>query len=116
PTPLPNFQEPHKQLESNLQNDDSRSAFELDAGSVCLDFVNTLNLQSGEHLDGYADLVAFAEQSGLITPRAANRLRADGQRHAKGAGDVLARAKRLRSAWRGICSALAPAGGPRERE
>src|SRR5438046_945691 len=87
-TPLPNPQHPDRQLDSNLQSGDSGFAFDLDAGILCLDFVNTLSLQSGEHLEGYADLVAFAEQSGLLTPRAVNRLRADGQRHAKGAGDI----------------------------
>jgi predicted RNA-binding Zn ribbon-like protein len=90
--------------------------FDLDAGIVCLDFVNTFDLRSGEHLDGYADLVAFAEQSGLLTPPSVNRLRADGQRHAKGGEDVLARAKRLRAALRGIFSALAEGRAPSERD
>src|SRR4051794_24180146 len=81
--------------------------FDLDAGIVCLNFANTLGLRSGEHLAGYPDLVAFALQSQLITRAAAEKLQASGQRHAKGGGDVLARAKRLRGALRGIFSAIA---------
>jgi predicted RNA-binding Zn ribbon-like protein len=115
-TPSPNLQDGDHQLDSNLQRGNSGFVFDLDAGIACLDFVNTLSLQSGDHLVAYGELVGFAEQSRLITPRAANRLRADGQRHAKGAGDVLARAKRLREALRGIFSALAEGRVPSDRD
>ena len=44
--------------------------FELVGGSPCLDFVNTLDDRPSDHqkelLNNYADLVAFAEQSGLM--------------------------------------------------
>src|SRR5262245_54019706 len=78
---------------SNPQSDEQ--GFDLDAGIVCLDFVNTLARRSGEHLNSYMDLVTFAVQSGLVTPPEGDRLRAEAsrKRHIKGSGDVLARAK-----------------------
>ena len=52
--------------------------FELTAGVLCLDFVNTLdNRPSGEPkelLAGYGDLLRFAEDTGILTPAQADRL------------------------------------------
>jgi predicted RNA-binding Zn ribbon-like protein len=52
--------------------------FELTAGVLCLDFVNTLdNRPSGEPkelLARYGDLVRFAEDTGILTPAQADRL------------------------------------------
>src|SRR5687767_9227978 len=42
--------------------------FDLDGGVTCLDFANSLGGRSGEHLNSYADLIAFAAQSRLLTP------------------------------------------------
>jgi predicted RNA-binding Zn ribbon-like protein len=51
--------------------------FELSAGVLCLDFVNTLdNRPSGEPkelLARYGDLVRFAEDTGIVTPAQADR-------------------------------------------
>ena len=101
---------------SNPQS--AEHGFDLDAGSVCLDFVNTLAQRSGEHLNGYADLVTFAEQSGLLSPAEGERLRAEAsrKRHIKGAGDVMARAKRLRAALHGIFAAVARGATPAARD
>jgi predicted RNA-binding Zn ribbon-like protein len=87
--------------------------FELDAGVTCLDFANTLTSDS-DHLNSYADLVAFAEQARLITPEQAARLRADAGRDPHGADGVLVRAKWLRQAIRGIFDRLAAGETPRE--
>jgi len=49
-----------------------RRPFELLAGDLCLDFINTLDDRpSGEPkelLKGYSDLARFGEESGLVTP------------------------------------------------
>ena len=82
-------------------------AFDLDGGRVCLDFANTLSSSSGEHLNSYRDLLAFARQANLLTRSETNRLHSVGVMDPHGAADVLARAKRLRAALRSIFSAVA---------
>jgi predicted RNA-binding Zn ribbon-like protein len=83
--------------------------FDLDGGRACLDFVNTLGSSptSTDQLTGYTDLVAFAAQSGLITPEDADWLRAQGKIEPIAAAGVLKRAKRLRAAMRAIFSKVA---------
>jgi predicted RNA-binding Zn ribbon-like protein len=83
--------------------------FDLDGGRACLDFANTRGYSpaSSEHLNSYADLVAFVVQSDLITPQDATWLRAESERDLATATGVLTRAKRLREALRAIFSALA---------
>src|SRR5216683_1602134 len=92
--------------------------FELDGGRACLDFANTLGASADatDHLTNYADLVAFASQSGLITPEDANWLRAQGEVEPVAAAGVLKRAKRLRGAMRKIFSKLAAGEQLPERE
>jgi predicted RNA-binding Zn ribbon-like protein len=89
--------------------------FELDGGRVCLDFANTLG-SSGDHLRSYTDLVAFAEQSHLLTPQDADWLRADGEREPASADGVLVRAKRLRASMYAIFSAIAAGKRPPEHD
>jgi predicted RNA-binding Zn ribbon-like protein len=51
--------------------------FELIAGNVCLDFVNTLDdrhIKPKELLESYADLARFAEDAGLLESRQVDRL------------------------------------------
>jgi predicted RNA-binding Zn ribbon-like protein len=72
--------------------------FDLDAGIVCLDFVNTLSASSGEHLNDYADLLSFARQSHLLTPSEADRLQRRAGRRPDMARRTLADAKQLRKA------------------
>src|SRR5664280_2943804 len=60
--------------------------FDLSGGALCLDFANTVShrhlpQRRAEHLDGYADLVAFAEQSKLLLPKLAASLRARSARN-----------------------------------
>jgi predicted RNA-binding Zn ribbon-like protein len=55
--------------------------FDLSGGALCLDFANTVSHRHlperrTEHLDSYSDLVAFADQSKLISPKLAATLRA----------------------------------------
>jgi len=62
-----------------------RHVFELDGGTIALDFVNTVSGMRGlnprDRLIGYDDLVYWAEQVGLIDAAQAARLyeRADGE-------------------------------------
>ena len=52
--------------------------FELHAGIVCLDFVNTLDdrpsAKPKELLESYADLARFGEDTGILEPHQADRL------------------------------------------
>lgn len=87
--------------------------FELDAGCTCLDFANTLTF-GRDHLNSYADLLAFADQAHLITPEDAAWLRARAERDQHSADGVLVRARWLRQAIRGIFGNLAAGETPRE--
>jgi predicted RNA-binding Zn ribbon-like protein len=89
--------------------------FDLDGGRPCLDFANTRD-SSGEHLNSYSDLVAFAAQSTLLSPDDAAWLRAEGQRDGSAAEGVLERARRLRGSISAIFSALARGQTPPERD
>jgi predicted RNA-binding Zn ribbon-like protein len=99
---------------SNPQSEEYQ--FDLDGDILCLDFVNTLAGRSGEHLHAYADLLAFAAQSRLITPSEANRLHAGAVDDITGAEEVLGRAKRLRDGLRGIFASLANGRAPLPRD
>ena len=84
--------------------------FELTAGILCLDFVNTLdNRPSGkpkELLAGYGDLVRLAEDSGVLTPTHADRLFAWGEADPEEAHRVLQAAIELREAMYAVFSAV----------
>jgi len=95
--------------------DMSDVTFQLDSGRTCLDFANTLD-SAGEHLNSYADLVAFAAQSNLLNPEDAAWLQAEAQRDQVAAEGVLGRARRLRAAIYGIFSALANGKPPRQQD
>jgi predicted RNA-binding Zn ribbon-like protein len=81
--------------------------FDLDGGRPCLDFANTLTSSGVDHLATYTDLVAFADQSELITPFDAVWLQAEGERDPLIAQGVVVRARRLRAAMRAIFAAIA---------
>ncbi len=93
---------------------DSHSAayrFDLDGGRVCLDFANT-GSSSVDRLTTYADLVAFAQQSLLLTPETAAWLHAEAERCPARATATLERATSLRQALRGIFMAIARGARP----
>src|ERR1035438_5051522 len=53
--------------------------FDLSGGVLCLDFANTVSRRQApehiaDHVTSYADLVAFAGQSNILSPEAANDL------------------------------------------
>ncbi len=90
------------------------SPFELIAGNVCLDFINTLDDRpSGEPkelLKGYDDLARFGEEAGILTPAQFDDLlekaRAMPDEAPHGAEEALRRARKLREALHDIFSAL----------
>jgi predicted RNA-binding Zn ribbon-like protein len=114
PAPVPR-RRPAPQLQSAAQSPPSPHeqlaphVFDLDGGRACLDFANTMGASpvATDHLATYADLVAFAAQSDLITPEDADWLRNQGDIEPVIAAGVLTRAKRLRAAMRAIFSRLA---------
>jgi predicted RNA-binding Zn ribbon-like protein len=90
--------------------------FDLDAGRLCLDFVNTHSRRTGEHLASYADVVAFVRQSGLLTQAEADRLRRQAARQPGDAEALLTRAHALRDALFAIFSAIAAGRQPPEAD
>jgi len=81
--------------------------FDLDGGRLCLDFANTWSASSGEHLNTYADLVSFAEESGVLDAEDAARLRADAASRPARTDAVMERAYTLRAASYAIFSKVA---------
>jgi predicted RNA-binding Zn ribbon-like protein len=84
--------------------------FELIAGSLCLDFINTLdNRPSGEPrelLTDFSDLARFGEESGILTPQQADFFFHKVRRRSNEAEAALRRARKLREALHAIFSAL----------
>ena len=75
--------------------------FDLIAGNVCLDFVNTLDdrhTQPKELLETYADLARFAEDTRLLESRQVDRLGERSRLDPEGAHEVLLWARELREA------------------
>jgi predicted RNA-binding Zn ribbon-like protein len=82
--------------------------FELSGGNLCLDFVNTWGDRDRPDTDGlqtYAQLLAFARQTGLLNPLAEGELAAQAETPAASAATQAAR--NLREALYGIFSARA---------
>jgi predicted RNA-binding Zn ribbon-like protein len=81
--------------------------FDLSGGHPALDFVNTLDerplREPVENLAGYADLVRFAELTGLVAPGQARRLR---KFAAADHAHIARRARRLREHVYGMLTAL----------
>jgi len=75
--------------------------FELIAGNVCLDFVNTLDdrhTKPKELLENYLDLARFAEDTGLLDSSRVDRLFARSQADPERAQEALKWARELREA------------------
>ncbi len=85
--------------------------FELSAGTLCLDFVNTLDDrpsdQPKELLAQYADLVRFAEETGILSSKQADHLTERADTHPDDAQQTLRSAIKLREAMYGIFWAVA---------
>jgi predicted RNA-binding Zn ribbon-like protein len=86
--------------------------FDLTGGHAALDFTNTASRRSDpaenvEYLTDYGRLVSFAQQTGLISPVEAHRLRAEAEAHPRAAAAALRRAVELREAIYPLLSAEA---------
>ena len=93
------------------------SRFDLAAGALCLDFVNTWGDRArpeSDRLRSYGDLLAFAAQAGLSATRETAEARRRAARRPSDAGAALASARELRDTLYGLFSARA-AGRPAPR-
>lgn len=85
--------------------------FDLIGGSISLDFVNTQTgykdklTPTADYFNSYADLLGFAQQSGLITPAQEEKLAAVAATKPTQADAVLTKAKVLRLAIRRMFNA-----------
>ena len=91
---------------------ESALEFDLSGGVLCLDFANTISrrkivAQSTDRLRGYDDLVAFAQQSKILSPKQAEDLQAHARRHLIKAKDALRKAICRRENIYRVFSALA---------
>src|ERR1700726_3018043 len=85
-------------------------SFDLSGGALCLDFANTWSDRARpdtEKLRGYADLLAFALQTGQLTAGEAARLEQRAARHPREAAAALALCRELREILYRIFSAVA---------
>src|SRR5450755_3048184 len=83
--------------------------FDLIAGNVCLDFVNTLDdryIEPKELLETYADLARFAEDAGLLDARRVDQLRDRSETETERAQEALLWARELREAIHDIFFAI----------
>src|SRR5260370_21357892 len=90
-------------------------SFELSGGALCLDFANTWGDRGRpetEKLRGYADLLAFALQTGQLTGGEAARLGELAARHPREAAAAFARCRELREMLYPILSAAAAPPAP----
>jgi len=80
-------------------------------GSICLDFVNTVDpragAQSHDYLASYADLVAWSQRAAGLPERRAQQLLGAAERRPADAADVLRQAIELREAIYRIFAAVA---------
>ena len=87
------------------------TAFELNAGRLCLDFTNTVRARPlSEKVDlitSYADLLSWARQATILTPGEAAALAETAGQQPRAAADALAQAGSLREALYGLFSARA---------
>jgi predicted RNA-binding Zn ribbon-like protein len=87
------------------------SAFELNAGCLCLDFTNTVQARplsaKIDLINNYGDLLAWARQATILTPEEATGLAETVRQQPRAAADALAQARLLREALYGLFSARA---------
>lgn len=92
--------------------------FDLDGGTVALDFVNTVSGMRGkraqERLLGYEDLVYWAEQAGLLDRLGAARFYAESERHPRRAEEAFGRAILTREALNDVVVAAVDREPPPE--
>ena len=94
-----------------------RHVFDFLGGRLAIDFVNTVSgkrlIEPIERLNDFADVVSWAEQSGVATPARAKTLRRAAKEHPRAAEAVYQRVTSLREALFRIFSAIAEQKRPR---
>ena len=90
----------------------SEFQFDLTGGQPALDLANTISRRHDparrkEHLEDYRDIISFARQSKLISPREANELRHYALQHPAEARRSFSRLLHLREAIYRVFSAIA---------
>jgi predicted RNA-binding Zn ribbon-like protein len=97
-------------MTETTQNKPQKPLFELIAGNLCLDFINTLdNRPSGEPkelIENYVDLARFGEDTGILTPEQLHHLSERVRLMPDEADNAVRRARDLREALHQIFSAL----------
>ena len=84
--------------------------FDFCGGHVAIDFTNTVGDRGGdprEHFNNFADIVAWAEARGIVTPRAAATLRHEAASNPDNARRAHRHAVELREALYGVLDAIA---------
>jgi len=99
-----------------MSGDPAAYQFDFSGGALCLDFANTLGdrpRRSEEHVSGWRDLIAWAEQAGLVSSREAAAVRTAAAKDARASDRTLTRALALREAlyrtFAGLAAGRAPA-------
>ena len=95
--------------------------FDLSGGALCLDFANTVSWrrapkQLNDHLRSYDDLVAFAEQSSVLSSRQAGALRSRARSRATAVEHTLQTAIAYRESLYHTFAAVAAAKTPASNE
>lgn len=94
--------------------------FELTGGSVCLDFVNTVDNRPTPRrqdlLQNFPDLLRWGRQSGILTAQQALRLSNRAQQHPREGSAALTRAKAFREVLFRIFAAIADRRAPPESD
>ena len=93
-----------------------RWTFHLSGGRLCLDLANTVSWRRSsepiERLRDYSDVLEWARQARVITPREARTLAHAAARHPRQATAVLGRVRTLREAIYRVFAALARGQSP----
>ena len=94
-----------------MEQADAGRQFDLSGGALCLEFANTLDDRPSpspnESLESYADLLAFARQTGCLSEAHLARLSTESARRPAAAAAALARAVALREVIYRLFLALA---------
>lgn len=95
--------------------------FDLSGGNPALDFANTVSRRHiperrREHLESYADLLSFSEQSTIISSKELNELRAHAAKHQNDARRVFRQAIVLREALYRAFAAIAQSGAAERKD
>src|SRR5947209_16057091 len=99
-----------KKMSAEIQINDV-PVFDLSGGSLCLDFANTIDDRrtevEQEHLNSYRNLIAWAEQTQILSSEEAEQLLAAAARQPDKADAVLQQAINIREVIYRIFAALA---------